>query len=98
MRTAQGGAAAETPRRPGGDSRMRIVQGPGQARVAKALLSARGARHEARGPAQRLGAPRPTLVFRDTGLLISRHALHQHLVDGPARGAGRLARLRLAAS
>ena len=36
MQTAQGGAAAEAPRRRGGDSHMRIVQGPGQARGSEA--------------------------------------------------------------
>ena len=61
MHTAQGGrpwrrAAAETSRRRDGESRLRIVKGLGQARGAPF-----GPRREARGPAQRLGAPRPTL-------------------------------------
>ena len=47
MHTAQGGAAAETSRRRGGDSRMLIVQGP-RRRGAEALLSVRGPRREAR--------------------------------------------------
>ena len=38
--------------------------GLGQARGAEALISALGARREARVAAPRLGAPRPTLVFR----------------------------------
>ena len=44
---------------------MRIVQGPGQARDAEGLLSARGARREARlGASGCLGQPwRPTLVL-----------------------------------
>ena len=48
MHTAQGGAAVETQLCRCGDSRMSIGEGPGQARGAEALLSARG-------------APRPTL-------------------------------------
>ena len=42
MQTARGGTAAETQQRHGGDLHMRIVQGPGEARGAEALLSARG--------------------------------------------------------
>ena len=53
MHTAQGGAAEETPPRRGGDSRMLIEQGPGQARGAPF-----GPRREARLSASaRLGQP-----------------------------------------
>ena len=64
MHTAQGGAAAETQRRSGGDSRMRIVQGPGQARSAEAQrrfvrLEARGARP---GSAPRRASANPDVL------------------------------------
>ena len=56
---SRGGAAAETRACiAGGDSRRRIAQGPGQARGSNALLSARGARREARLSAP-AAQPRP---------------------------------------
>ena len=66
MHTARGGAAVETQRSRGGDSRTLIVQGPGPGQARGAEASRRrgapfGPRREARGQAQRLCAPRPTL-------------------------------------